>query len=187
MPKWRNWYTHTTQNRAGQPMRVQVSPSAHIDTYHKEKQIMDIKITNDSQKAYEIARSLPDYFNEGGLKSIEQDTKEHVLYGLYIDNKMIGFVTYKEVNDDVIEMSWLAILTEYQGMKYGKSLVKESLNELSKKYKICKVKTLSNLDGYEPYKKTRAFYIKMGFIPIEIISPYPGWGDNSCQIYIKIL
>ena len=26
--KWRNWYTRTSQKRMGQPLRVQVSPSA---------------------------------------------------------------------------------------------------------------------------------------------------------------
>ncbi len=29
-PEWRNWQTHTTQNRAGQPMRVRFSPPAFI-------------------------------------------------------------------------------------------------------------------------------------------------------------
>ena len=28
MPKWRNWYTRTTQNRVPQGLRVQVPPSA---------------------------------------------------------------------------------------------------------------------------------------------------------------
>lgn len=31
MPKWRNWYTRTTQNRVSQGVRVQVSPPAQIE------------------------------------------------------------------------------------------------------------------------------------------------------------
>lgn len=148
---------------------------------------IEIKKTTDFQKAYEIAKSLPEYFDEDGLKSIEQDTKNHMLFGAYLDNEMIGFATYKEINDEAIEMSWLGVLPQYQGKNYGKTLVEESLKELAKKYKVCEVKTLSDSDSYEPYKKTRTFYKNIGFIPIETISPYPGWGDNPCQIFVKFL
>ena len=117
-----------------------------------------IKKSTDSQKAYDIAKSLPEYFDEGGLKSIEQDTKNHMLFGAYLDNEMIGFAIYKEINNEAVEMSWLGVLLQYQGKNYGKTLVEVSLKELSQKYKVCEVKTLSDSDTYEPYKKTRAFY-----------------------------
>lgn len=150
---------------------------------------MNIKIrkTNEAQKAYEIAITLPEYFNTAGLKSIGRDTKNHILFGAYLENEMIGFVTYKEINNEVIEMTWLGVLPSFQGKKYGKTLIEKSLAEFSQKYKICEVKTLSDSDNYEPYKKTRAFYKSLGFIPIETISPYPGWGDNPCQIFVKFL
>ncbi|MBI2048233.1 MAG: GNAT family N-acetyltransferase [Candidatus Liptonbacteria bacterium] len=148
---------------------------------------IEIKQTTESSKAYEIAKSLPEYFDESGLKSIEQDTKNNMLFGAYRDNEMIGFVAYKEINNEAIEMSWLGVLPQYQGKNYGKILVEKSLAELSQKYKVCEVKTLSNSDDYEPYKKTRAFYKSLGFIPIETISPYPGWGNNPCQIFVMFL
>lgn len=148
---------------------------------------IEIRKTDEAQKAYEIAKTLPEYFNEGGLKSIEQDTKNHTLFGAYLGDEMIGFATYKEINDEVVEMSWLAVLPEFQGKNYGKTLVEKSLAEFSQEYKVCEVKTLSGADGYEPYKKTRAFYKHLGFIPLETISPYPGWGDNPCEIFVKFL
>lgn len=38
------------------------------------------------------------------------------------------------------------------------------------------------------YAKTRNFYKKLGFTSLEIIHPYPGWGDdNPCQIFVKFL
>jgi len=59
------------------------------------------------------------------------------------------------------------------------------LVELSSEYKVCEVKTLSDKDPYEPYRKTRDFYKNIGFIPIETIDPYPGWGEgNPCQIFV---
>lgn len=148
---------------------------------------IEVRKTCEFQKAYDIAKSLPEYFDKGGLASIEQDTQNHMLFGAYLEGEMIGFATYKEINDEVVEMSWLGILPQHQGKGYGIILVENSLNELSEKYKICEVKTLSDTDGYEPYKKTRAFYKKMGFSPLETISPYPGWGDNPCQILVKFL
>ena len=148
---------------------------------------LEIKQTTESQQAYEIAKSLPKYFDEGGLKSIEQDTKNQTLFGAYLDDVMVCFATYKEINNETIEMSWLGILPKFQGKNYGKTLVKESLKKLSQKYKVCEVKTLSDSDSYEPYKKTRSFYKNLGFIPIETISPYPHWGDNPCQIFVKFL
>ncbi len=146
-----------------------------------------IRKTNDSDKAFEIAKKLPDFFNTGGLKSIEQDTKNHLLFGAYSDNEMFGFATYKEINSDTVEMSWLGILPEAQGKGIGKKLVEESLKELAVKYKVCEVKTLSETDPYEPYKKTRTFFKNINFIPIETIFPYPNWGDNPCQIFVRFL
>lgn len=148
---------------------------------------IEIKKTAEYQKAYDIAKSLPEYFDKGGLTSIEQDTKNHMLFGAYLDGEMIGFATYKEINNEVIEMSWLGVLPQHQGRNYGKILVEQSLYGLSKGYKVCEVKTLSDTDAYKPYKKTREFYKKLGFIPIETIHPYPGWGDNPCQIFVKFL
>lgn len=146
-----------------------------------------IKKTDEAERAFQIAKKSPDFFDEEGLKRIEKETKEHLLYGAYLGEEIVGFVTYKEINSDTVEMSWLGVLPEKRGAGVGTRLVNESLNDLSSKYKVCEVKTLSDIDQYEPYKKTRAFYKNIGFIPIETINPYPGWGDNPCQIFVKFI
>lgn len=145
----------------------------------------EVRKSDDAEKAFHIAEKLPSFFDKEGLKQIELDTKNHILYGAYSGKEMIGFVTYKEINSDTIEMSWLGVLSERQGKGVGKKLVNQTLNELSSKYKVCEVKTLSDTDSYKPYRNTRAFYKHIGFIPIETINPYPGWGDNPCQIFVK--
>lgn len=147
----------------------------------------EFRKTNDAESAFQIAKMLPDFFNEGGLKQIEKDTKNHLLYGAYFEGEMMGFVTYKEINSDTVEMSWLGILPDKQGKGIGTDLVRRSLEDLSLKYKVCEVKTLSDTDPYEPYKRTRAFYKSIGFIPIETIKSYPDWGDNPCQIFVKFI
>jgi ribosomal protein S18 acetylase RimI-like enzyme len=150
---------------------------------------MDIQIrkTEDSFSAYEIAKQLPDFFDARGLEQIKTDTQSHELFGAFDENKMLGFVVYKEINPETIEMAWIGVSPDAQTKGVGTKLVEESLGKFSSKYKVCEVKTLSEIDSYGPYKKTREFYKKLNFIPIETISPYPGWGDNPCQIFVRFL
>ena len=146
-----------------------------------------VKQTRSFQNAYEIAKSLPEYFNDVGLKEIKKDMRKHILFGAYLDEKLVGFATFRIWNSDTIEISWLAVREEYQRQGVGSALIEKTLSKLSKKYKVCEVKTFSDKDEYEPYIKTRAFYKKMGFIPIETINQYPEWRDNPCQIFVKFL
>ena len=146
-----------------------------------------VKKTNEADKAFAIAQKLPEFFDKNGLRQIKEDTKRHFLYGAYDNNEMVGFATYKEVNTDTVEMSWLGVLPEKQRTGIGKKLVNESIDDIAPGYRVGEVKTLSEIDPYEPYKKTRAFYKSVGFIPIETINPYPNWGDNHCQIFVKFI
>lgn len=55
MPEWRNWYTHTTQNRASKDMRVQVSPPAQMK---KIVVILGPTATGKSELAVELAQKF---------------------------------------------------------------------------------------------------------------------------------
>lgn len=143
--------------------------------------------TTDIASAFAIAQKLPEYFDPQGLKEIERDTKIHTLYGAFLGNEMVGFVTYNEINHETIEMTWLAISPDKQGNGIGEKLVTESLADLPPKYTACEVKTLAETDLYEPYKNTRAFYLRIGFVTKEIIDPYPAWGNNPCQVFRKTI
>jgi ribosomal protein S18 acetylase RimI-like enzyme len=143
-----------------------------------------IKKTNKKEEALRLAKELTDFFNEDGLKSLKYDLESHELYGAFLNNTLVGFITFRKADVASIEISWLAIMTKYQNQGIGSKLVKDSLDIFSKSaYKICYVKTLAETVKDNGYLRTRAFYKKLGFNTLEIISPYPGWiKENPCQI-----
>lgn len=151
---------------------------------------MDIQIRKSAgtAAALNIARRNPHYFNSPGLKAMGKDFKMGLLIGAYSENKMLGFISFKELNDQVIELTWMAVDPDCQNQGIGTLLVNEGFKLLPKKYRVCQMKTLSEVDPDPQYARTRNFYKKQGFIPLETINPYPGWGkDNPCQIFVKIL
>jgi ribosomal protein S18 acetylase RimI-like enzyme len=146
---------------------------------------LTVKKTNDTASALEVAQNSRDYF-ETGFDQLKKDLNNHNLFGAFLEGEMVGFITYKTINPDVIEISWLAVLPQHRKQGVGSKLVNVSLHKLEGKHKICEVKTLASTHKDKGYAKTRKFYKKLGFISLEIIHPYPGWDDDSpCQIFVK--
>lgn len=143
-----------------------------------------IKKINDFENAIFIAESLPDFFTAGGVDSLREDLKSHELYGAIVGDKLVGLITLRLADIASLEISWLAVLPDWQGKGIGTELVKETLNIKAKEgFKICYVKTLAETVPDLGYEKTRKFYKKLGFYTLEIIDPYPGWDEgNPCQI-----
>lgn len=147
-----------------------------------------VKKSVDVLSALNIARENSHYFNSAGLEMMKKDLKVATLIGAFSKNKMVGFVAFKELNDQAVELAWMAIEPRYHNQSIGTFLIEEGIKQLPKKYVICETKTLSETDPDPQYSRTRNFYKKLGFIPLETINPYPGWGKNNpCQIFVKIL
>jgi ribosomal protein S18 acetylase RimI-like enzyme len=149
---------------------------------------IQINTSTDFKTALDIARKNSHFFNSDGLRKMEEDFKTGFLFGAYDEQNMVGFIAFKELDNQIIELTWMAVEPEYQNRGIGTSLMKGSIELLPKKYQICEMKTLSEIHPDPEYAKTRNFYKKLGFIPLETIKPYPKWGkDNPCQIFVKIL
>ncbi len=148
-----------------------------------------IKKTSDVKSALLIAEKLHGtYFNDQGIKEMTDTLKKREFYGAFEGERMLGFIAFKEVNPEVIEITWIAVDPDNHNQGIGTELLNKGLQMLGKDYKICEVKTLSEEEPDEGYRKTRKFYQKLGFIPLETINSYPGWEKNSpCQILIKPL
>jgi N-acetylglutamate synthase-like GNAT family acetyltransferase len=136
-----------------------------------------------------IARNLPQYFTQDGIKNLSKDISTHQLFVACDSGEIRGFVTIIQKSPYVAEISWLAVQPEYQHKGYGSAIVNFIIIELkSMGIRLLEVKTLSPEVNYAPYEPTRRFYDKSGFLLMDIIDPYPGWEPgNPCAVYVKIL
>jgi GNAT superfamily N-acetyltransferase len=149
---------------------------------------VQVRRTDDTNSARRLAASLPDYFNAAGLAHMDADLSRCELFGAFAGPELIGFAIFTELNPQAIELAWLAVRRDHWSHGVGTRLVTESLAHLPSHYQACQVKTLAPTSPYPPYERTRRFYHRLGFIPLEIIDPYPGWlPGNPCQLMVMCL
>lgn len=137
-----------------------------------------------------IARGLIGrYFTEKAITAIGNDLRTHQLWIAADASNILGFITVKQKNPRVSELSWIAVKLECHHQGIGTALLDCVVDDsVSQGIKLLEVKTLSADVNYSPYDATRQFYEKMGFLHLETINSYPGWDPGSpCAIYIKVL
>ena len=138
----------------------------------------------DSIDCLNIAKGLPEWFNEKGIQEIADDLINLPTY-VYDEDGILGFACIQEKSDKTAEIKQLAVKKMNHRLGIGTRLVRYLEKEIIPN-KIIEVKTLDESCDYEPYKETRAFYKKNSFTKIEVIDPYPGWDKgNPCAIYVK--
>ena len=103
------------------------------------------------------------------------------------NSEPIGFISVKANNEYTDEIYVMGIKKEYHGKGIGKKLIETAILEIKEnnnKLKYLLVKTLDESRECEEYAKTRLFYEKVGFIPIDVIKEI--WGkENPCLLLIK--
>ena len=97
----------------------------------------------------------------------------------------MGFISLKLNNEYTAEIFVMGIIEEYHQKGIGKNLVSDSEKILRERnYKYLMVKTLGESHPDIYYKKTRVFYSKLGFYPLEEITEI--WGkETPCLLLIK--
>tara|TARA_B100001029_G_C14981049_1_gene406041 strand:- start:278 stop:748 length:471 start_codon:yes stop_codon:yes gene_type:complete len=133
-----------------------------------------------------ILRALPDWFGiEDAIIQYIKDADIMPTMLVKDDNKVIGFLTIKRHFIETAEIHCLGILPKYHRKGIGKLLIQELENYLNKAgYKMLQVKTISKESDCIFYAKTREFYKRVGFIPIEV---FPELWDksNPCLQLVK--
>ena len=133
-----------------------------------------------------IMHSLPAWFSPP-----EDIDRKAVLYrdfpfiAVYENEKAIGFVALKLHNAHTAEMHSVGVLKEYHRHGAGTQLLNAVEEYLRKEnYMYLTVKTLDESANYEPYEITRRFYLKHGFVPLEVMETY--WNEeNPCLFLVK--
>lgn len=137
----------------------------------------------------QIAKLLPKHFTDLARITMKDDLENEFFYVAKDNDKVVGFCCVKIKYKSVGEILWLAVVPNKQNLGIGTALIEYISNKFRQQdIVLLEVKTLADDSEYPPYELTRKFFKKMGFIHLETINPYPGWGpDNPCAIYIKKL
>jgi GNAT superfamily N-acetyltransferase len=142
-----------------------------------------------SQYAEYVLRRLPEWF---GIETALNDYARGVSslpFWAAIDEQgdCIGFLSVKIHYGHTGDIYVCGVLPEYHKKGIGRMLFAAADEYFAKcgcKYVI--VKTLSETAQYEPYERTRAFYLSIGFEPLITLTEM--WDeDNPCLIMIKRL
>lgn len=135
-----------------------------------------------------ILRLLPDWFG------IEEAIQKYVLEidrlpTFLASNAQgtVGFLTVKQHNPFSAELLVMAVRPEAQRCGIGRALVRRAEAWLrERRVEYLQVKTLAASNPDIAYAKTRAFYLSVGFRPLEDFSQI--WNaDNPCLILVKRL
>jgi GNAT superfamily N-acetyltransferase len=132
--------------------------------------------------------SLPTWFSPP--EDIEQKAithRDYPFFAAYDGDVPIGFAALKIHNQYTADIFNLGILESYHRQGIGRLLI-ETVEQycINSGYVFLTVKTLDSSAEYEPYERTRAFYKRMGFIPLEMFTTF--WNEeNPCLFMAKYL
>ena len=153
---------------------------------------MDVQIVQAPDEKTEITlkimHSLPAWFSppeDIDRKSITH--REYPFIAAYDGLETIGFVALKIHNPFTADVYSIGVMEQYHRQGIGRCLIEAAERYcIDNGYLFLTVKTLDSSVGYEPYKRTRAFYQKMGFIPLEVFTTF--WNEeNPCLFMAKWL
>jgi len=123
----------------------------------------------DFNEIMKVAKALPEWFTEGGVKNIAVDILFQKGFVAIYDDTVVGFISFF-VSEAAGHIGWMGIVPSYHRKGMGKKLLEKLFSELKAKgVKEVLVNTLGDSVEYEPYEKTRIFYRSAGFTDFERI------------------
>lgn len=150
------------------------------------QEVFDQKVKSDICNI--ILRELPDWFGvEASIVDYVSKVKTMPFYAVFDEQNPVGFVAIKIHNTYTAEVCVMGVISRYQRGGLGTRLI-SAVEEYccSNNFEFLTVKTLADTVQYEPYERTRRFYHKMGFVPLEIF-PLHWDEENPCLFMAKKL
>ena len=135
-----------------------------------------------------ILRSVPEWLGQEQtnlqyLRDIDVNPTAIVTSG----DKAIGFLSLLEHNQFSAEINIMAVHRDYHRQGAGKLLMDVTEEDLrAKGVRFLQVKTLSDKHPDWRYKNTRAFYMAVGFVPLQEF-PELWNAQNPCLQLVKAL
>ncbi len=149
------------------------------------------EITDGESKAEicdRILRGLPEWFGiEESIADYVWQVREMPFYVALVQEETIGFVAVKHHNSFASEVCVMGVSKEHHRNGAGMALIKAAEDFCrANGHEYLTVKTLADSVSYEPYSRTRAFYEKAGFVPLEVFPLL--WDErNPCLFMVKHL
>ncbi len=135
-----------------------------------------------------ILRALPDWFGiEEATAQYVRDTDVMPTLIAAVEDQALGFLTLRRHNPYTAEIHVMGVRPEWHGQGVGRALVEKAAQVLREDgVEYLQVKTLSDSHPDPGYARTRAFYLAMGFRPLEEFKTL--WGEtNPCLLMVKYL
>ena len=149
---------------------------------------IEITIVMDSNQRANIVKEvlldLPEWF---GLPESTQayidEARELTMFVAKVDGKVAGFITLGETSADCAELHAMGVKKYYHRQGIGRLLYNAFEQEAALNFKLIQVKTVDE-GHYKEYDQTIAFYLKMGFMKLEVLPTL--WDEgNPCLILVK--
>jgi GNAT superfamily N-acetyltransferase len=132
-------------------------------------------------------RSLPDWFGiEASIVDYAAALARMQTFVAEASDEVAGFLTLDRRTDAAAEIHVMAVAPAFHRAGIGRALVEHAERTLrAEGIEFLQVKTLGPSRPNAAYARTRCFYHRMGFRPLEENSL---WGDvNPCLIMVKHL
>lgn len=127
----------------------------------------------DLQRAHEcegVLRTLPMWFGiEDSLLMYARDSARMPTFAVEEGSQVVAFLTLMQHFPQSWEVHCMAVRADLRGRGHGSSLMRHAEEWLGKKgVRFLQVKTVAETGDSAEYAETRAFYLAMGYMPLEV-------------------
>jgi len=135
-----------------------------------------------------VLEALPDWFGiPEAIEEYVRAAEAQPMIAAFDGREAIGFVSLKVHFGNACEVYSMGVLSSHHRAGIGRALIAASeAFAIERGCALMTVKTLSAAVDNDEYARTRAFYLAMGFLPIEELPTL--WGPrNPCLLLAKPL